>query len=185
MLCGDWAKITKPSKPVAPKKVVTHLVAQPVKKSPASTIVYSHSVIAAPTKPRISASPNTQVQVASYVTFRSVSPSVIRYRYLLGIPTQIKFTPVAYFWRLSDGKTSKAKNLRYRVASSGRLSASLKVSFAVSFRLAAGGAWRSFDRTVYLNAAPIRLNVGGVQPQALKPRYVLFSCLQRPTAPGC
>lgn len=185
VLCGDWAKVTKPSAPTVPKKIVTKPLAQPIKQSPGSTIVYTHSVIAAPTKPKITASQNGLVQVASYVTLKSVAPSVIRYRYLLGIPTQIKFTPVAYFWRLSDGKTSKAKNLRHLVSDSGQLSVNLKVGYAVGFRLATGGAWRPFDRTVSLNASPIRLNAATAQGEKLKLRYVLFNCLQRPTAPGC
>ena len=179
VLCGDWAKVTKPSTPTVPKKPVT----KPVSQSPGSTIVYTHSVIAAPTRPKITASPNGQVAIGSHVAFRSVSQSVTRYRYLLGIPTQIKFTPVGYFWRFSDGKTSTAKNLRRRIVQAAALSANLKVSFSVKFRLASGGAWRLLDRTVQLNAAPVRLNVSTSQKP--KPRYVLYNCLQRPQAPGC
>lgn len=179
VLCGDWIKVTKPANPTVPKKPVT----KPVTKSPGSTIVYTHSVIAAPTKPKITASPSSQVAIDSNVAFRSVSPSVVRYRYLLGIPTQIKFTPVGYFWRFSDGKTSNAKNLRRRITQEAALTANLKVSFSVRFRLASGGAWRLLDRTVQLNAAPVRLNASSSQKP--KPRYVLFNCLQRPEAPGC
>ena len=185
VLCGDWAKITKPSVPAAPKKIVAKPFTQSGNKTPGSTIVYTHSVVAAPSRPKISATPGHEVAAASLVVFRPVTQPVIRYRYLLGIPTQIRFTPVAYFWRLSDGKTSRAKNLRHRVATSGSLVANLKVSFAVHFRFASGGAWHPFDKAVHLTAIPIKLNVGSAQTQSLKPRYVLFNCLQRPEGPGC
>jgi hypothetical protein len=101
------------------------------------------------------------------------------------VPTQIKFTPLSYFWKLSDGNASRSKNFTHQALNGGSLVANLRVGFAVTFRLAAGGAWRSFDRTVRLSAAPVKVKVGDEPVKVAKRRYVLFNCFQRPDAPGC
>jgi len=180
VLCGDWSKVTKSAVTVAPKKPVS----KPAKPS-WSSVIYTHSVEAAPDRPRISAPSASTVSVSSPLLLKGVASSVIRYRYLLRVPTQIKFTPIAYFWRLSDGKTSNSKSLRHRVARPGSITANLKVTFSVSFRLASGGNWRSLNRTVYLNARPVTLKVGSSDAQIPRLRFVHFNCLQRNDAPGC
>ena len=179
VLCGDWTKVSKPIPNPAPKKPV----ANPVPKAPASSIVYTHSVVAAPNRPRISVA---QVDALdAVVVLNSISQPVVRYRYLLGVPTQIRFTPVSYYWKLSDGSTSRAKNFRHRVPSPAVIVANLRVSFVVSFRLSSGSAWHPFDRTVRLNASPVRVKVGTETTNQARLRYVLFNCFQRPQAPGC
>lgn len=181
VLCGDWAKVTKPLDNAAPKKVVI----KPAPKTPASTVVYKHSVVAAPNRPKILMSPTSRISTGTPIVLRAISQQVIRYRYLLGVPTQIKFTPVSYFWKLSDGSTSRSKKFTHQLLMGSSLAANLRVGFAVTFRFAAGGAWRPFDRTVRLNAAPVKVKVGDEPGKAAKLRYVLFDCFQRPDAPGC
>ena len=181
VLCGDWAKVTKPVPDPAPKKVLT----KPAPKTPVSTVVYKHSVVAAPNRPKILVSPASRISTATPIVLRAISQPVIRYRYLLGVPTQIKFTPVSYFWKLSDGNASRSKNFTHQALNGGSLVANLRVGFAVTFRFAAGGAWRSFDRTVRLSAAPVKVKVGDEPVKVAKLRYVLFNCFQRPDAPGC
>ena len=181
VLCGDWKKVTKPSPVTPPKKVV----AKPVTPGVGSSIVYTHSVVAAPSRPKIGALAGSQIELASIVVLRSISQPVIRYRYLLGLPTQIRFTPVSYFWRISDGATSRLKNLRHRASKVGIMTANLKVNFLVSFRPPSGGAWRPFNQTVSMSAAPVRLRVGQSVSSQTSLRYVLFNCFERPMGPGC
>ena len=193
LICADWLKVetktstkSTPTNPVArlPKSVPTPRVKKPTKKSTHSAIRYSHSTSAAPARPRIAISnrtPKTLEPIRVAASTRAHS----RFRYLLGIPAEVRFTPVSFRWKFGDGKTSTKKSTRESYSQQGQKLVELDVKFSVAFRFAGSKYWRKLSKSIWLDAQPVMVQVGLTADKHAPPRFVYYDCLQQPTAQGC
>jgi hypothetical protein len=146
-------------------------------------IKYSHSVVAAPAVPRIF-SEATEISIGEPIVLRAITRTHYRYRYLLGVPTQIRFTPIRYVWRMTDGKIANGKHLMARFSAPGQKIVHLLVRFSVAFRASSRGAWRKVVGSVYQTSVPLAIEVTNLG-STKRWRYVAFDCLTRPEGIGC
>jgi hypothetical protein len=192
LICADWLRTTisipratasaKPKvvAPRAPKKPKTSKPSKPTQ----SDIRYSHSTSASPAAPRIRSS-TLNPKVGQSVSFGTSTDSQSRFRYLLGIPAEVRFTPASYSWRLSDGAKGKSHRLAHTFQESGNKEVNLRVKFSIAFRFAGSKYWRKLSQPIWVAALPLTLKVGSSTSSRLKPRYVFYDCSQVADALGC
>lgn len=193
LICADWIKTTisipSPTSSSKPKVDAPRAPAKPKKtskpsKARRSDIRYSHSTSASPAAPRIRSS-TLSPKVGQSVSFGTSTGSQSRYRYLLGIPAEVRFTPAGYSWRLSDGARAKVHKLAHAFQEPGSKVVNLRVKFSIAFRFAGSKYWRKLSQPIWVAAAPLTLNVGSATSSRGKPRFVFYDCLQVEDALGC
>jgi len=197
LICADWLRITKskqtgsmnrapvPSKAPLAVKAKRHSAASGSRaKSHDSMIRYSHSTSASPAAPRIFAS-KVQAQLGERISFRAITAIHSRYRYLLGLPAEIRFTPVGYFWDVGDGAKSPARATAHAYQSEGSKIVRLRVKFAIAFRFAGSSFWRKLAKPIWVAANPSGIQVSTQPAQKRVPRFVFYDCRQQPRALGC
>jgi len=193
LICADWIKTTisipSATKTPKPKVIPPRAPAKPKETSKPSKprrsdIRYSHSTSAAPAAPRIRSS-TLNPKVGQTVSLGTSTGSQSRYRYLLGIPAEVRFTPSSYSWRLSDGTKADRHRLAHTFQVPGSKKVNLRVKFAIAFRFAGSKYWRKLSQAIWVAAAPLTLNVGSAISSKRKPRFVYYDCLQVSDALGC
>ena len=186
LICADWLQVrtTKPTTKASVKtpKIVTKKSAGT--KAKKSEIRYSHSASASPAVPRITSSSET-LMVGQALTLRAVTRVHSRYRYLLGIPTEVRFTPLSYGWMLGDGTSSKSRHLSHVYRQSGIKTVTMSVKFAIDFRFAGSKYWRKLSQPIWSPALPVKIKIGDTATKTARPRYVFFDCTQVATSVGC
>jgi hypothetical protein len=103
----------------------------------------------------------------------------------LGIPAEVRFTPVSFRWKFGDGKTSTKKSTRESYSQQGQKLVELDVKFSVAFRFAGSKYWRKLSKSIWLDAQPVMVQVGATPDRQAPPTFVYYDCLQQPSAQGC
>lgn len=186
LICADWLRVStsKPTTKVSVKttKIGTKKsVADKIKKS---EIRYSHSASASPAMPRIVSSAGS-LMVGQAVTLRALTRVHSRFRYLLGIPTEVRFTPLSYSWALGDGASSRFRGFAHVFRQPGTKTITMRVKFAIDFRFAGSKYWRKLSQPIWTPALPLKIKVSNGAATPAKPRYVFYDCTQVSTALGC
>ena len=195
LICADWLQVkvneskprpSRPSQAPAPKPRSESKTSarKPTKPSGKSAIRYSHSTSAAPSTPKIGFS-KSNLAVGERAVLRAITRTHSRYRYLLGIPAEVRFTPVSYSWRLADDGRASTRSLSHAFEQRGSKLIRLAVKFAIDFRFAGSKFWRKLTKPIWVDALPQRIIVGQPNVGNKKPRYVFYDCRQQPTALGC
>lgn len=192
-LCGNWAKLkssaTKSltrSNSTAPKSHVgTKRTSRPksfvLTTRSGKLITFINQVTASPATPRIRQTA-VQIQAGEIASFQGLTRKHSRFRLLLGVPTEIRFTPTAPVWILDGKKTATSWIFSTSSLLSGLHRVEFSVVYRISFRLWLRGEFRRVSRTIVSHAQPAAILVGD---RARHPRYVTYGCLERPSAIGC
>jgi hypothetical protein len=110
------------------------------------------------------------------------------------MPTEVRFTPVSVAWDFGDGYLVSGAYVGHAFASAGTHPVSVRVVYAVSYRLKGSATWIAEPDTITLSdelEVNVSVNSGsgsnGNQDQPAGNRVLLVGgdCLTRPTSFGC
>ena len=192
-LCGNWAKVKssvtqsktkinpRTPKKTADAKKLKHPKSVVLTTRSGKRITFTNQVTASPAAPRIGQS-STQIEVGETASFQGMTRKHSRFRLLLGAPTEIRFTPTAPVWTLDGKKSATSWNFYTSSLSKGRHLVEFSVVYRISFRLWLRGEFRRVSRSIVSHAQPAEILVGD---GARHPRFVAYSCVERPMAIGC
>ncbi|MEN9714557.1 MAG: hypothetical protein RJA35_24 [Actinomycetota bacterium] len=149
----------KPRKPIpvnpAPKPKVRTKV---TKKNNGTNGVFTPTISAPEVKPR-SVKPAQSVKIKTAQSVRLGNAT------LLGSQVVVRFTPKSLSWDFGDGESQVASGAvsatAHAYATDGRYPVTLRVTYAVDYRLS-GGRWYRDPDSVVLAAAPMTVVVGDV-----------------------
>jgi hypothetical protein len=144
-------------------------------------ITFTNQVTASPATPRIGQS-SAQIAAGETASFQGLTRKHSRFRLLLGAPTEIRFTPTAPLWFVDGKKSAASWNFHTSSLSKGLHRVDFSVVYRISFRLWLRGEFRRVSRTIISHAQPAEILVGD---RARHPRFVAYSCVERPMAIGC
>lgn len=105
---------------------------------------------------------------------------------LLGKPTMLRFTPVAYRWTTGDASVSTRSQVRHRYKNVGRYTVRMSVTYKSEVRVLPSGRWLTIPFQVTRVAPSVEIvvtnekpNLGGVAVLVGK------TCLEYPSSVGC
>lgn len=138
--------------------------------------------------------PSNQLAVGQQASF--VSSAVQHYRTgtLLNMPTEVRFTPVSVAWDFGVGNVVSGAYVGHSFDSAGTHPVSVRVVYAVSYRLKGSATWIAEPDTItLLDELEVNVSVNsgsgsnGNQDQPSGNRVLLVGgdCLTRPTSFGC
>lgn len=137
--------------------------------------------------------PSSQLSVGQTATFSA--PAYVHYRsgILLSLPTEVRFTPISVSWELGDGSSGAGATLEYAFDASGSYPVTVKVVYAVAYRVKGSSAWIAEPDTISMaDALTITVSAETTsvneEAPAKVPRRVLLvgaDCLTRPGTFGC
>jgi hypothetical protein len=85
--------------------------------------------------------PSSELLVGQQASFSS--SAVLHYRAgkLLGVPTQVRFTPTSVFWDFGDGNSGSGSYVPHAFTSTGTHQVQVRVVYLVSYRVRGSLAW--------------------------------------------
>lgn len=195
--------VTKPATKVKAKTTVKTVAKKTVKKTvttPASNSSSAGKKAFAPAAPNASVYPGNSISVHQAADF--VGSPVVHYKtgQLLGVATEVRFTPISITWDFADGATGSGKTASHSFSSIGNYEVLLRVSYAVAYRPIGSTKWIADPDSIALGTS-VNVSVvssggsdSGVKakplPQPVKnlgSRVLLVGalCQERPGAFGC
>lgn len=177
------------SKSVVKKKTLTKMVSKPsvANKTSAMADFTPASVFGA-------VYPSTDLSVGQQASF--VSSAVQHYRTgsLLGLPTEVRFTPVQVLWNFGDGSGGSGSYAPHAFDSAGVHQIEVRVVYAISYRVKGSIAWIAEPDTITLaDDLQVQVSAGSQlepadQIDAEAGARVLLvgqDCLSKPGSFGC
>lgn len=172
-VCGNqiWKLLGKPKKPTKPVK-------------PSKPRKYAHDFTVTPDRPQISGMKNLSVNETDQL--EALTKKHTRNRMLFWYPAQVKFTPKNFLWNFGDGTSSTVHSPTHVWLKKGAYGVTLKVGFAVKYRIIGRSSWISLAGYVYSKSYPLTVTVGE-NPSKYPGNVVLvhWLCNEKPEARGC
>ena len=183
-------KISTPkvvAKPVIKKKVATKVISKPsTSNKTAAAADFTPAAVNG------NVYPSNELSLGQQASF--VSSAVQHYRSgtLLGLPTEVRFTPISVSWNFGDGNSGTGGYAPHSFGSAGVHQVQMRVIYAISYRVKGSVAWISEPDSITV-ADDLLVNVaaGGGQAVAIEAeadsRVLLVGqgCLQNPGSFGC
>jgi hypothetical protein len=141
---------------------------------------------ATPDRPEIKSNVFRSIKPGEPALFASTATRHQHLALLLGKPTMLKFTPVAYRWTTGDAGVSVRSQVRHRYKSVGRYTVRMSVTYQSEVRVLPNGRWLKLPFQITKVAPPVEIVVADEKPN-LSGLAVLVgkSCLEHPSALGC
>ena len=137
--------------------------------------------------------PSSQISVSQAATFSA--PAYVHYRSgtLLSLPTEVRFTPISVSWDFGDGSNGTGASLGYAFDSVGSYPVTVRVVYAVAYRVKGSSAWIAEPDTIamvddLLVTVSAESAITNAEAAIKSPSRVLLvgeSCLARPGTFGC
>ena len=141
---------------------------------------------ATPDRPTIKSNVYRSIKPGAQVLLASTATRHQHLALLLGKPTMLRFTPVAYRWTTGDASVSTRSQVRHRYKNTGRYTVRMSVTYKSQVRVLPSGRWLTIPFQVTRVAPSVervvineRPNLGGVAVLVGK------TCLEHPIAVGC
>ena len=159
---------------------------------PSQSKLYSAMKSFRPQIPLIFVKPAKNIKVGTRVTLYSSAKSQVLKTKLLSLPAQIRFRPIKYRWRISQGGlgavSSGLAKTTFTPSIKGDGLASLAVTYSIEYSFTGLTSWNVVQPNILLNANPARfLVVSEDVPKIAKepPRLVNKPCVVGSTAWRC
>jgi hypothetical protein len=141
---------------------------------------------ATPDRPTIKSNVYRSIKPGAQVLLASTATRHQHLALLLGKPTMLRFTPVAYRWTTGDASVSTRSQVRHRYKNPGRYTVRMSVTYKSEVRVLPSGRWLTIPFQVTRVAPSVEIvvtnempNLGGVAVLVGK------TCLEHPSAVGC
>ena len=183
-------KVTKPAiKTSSKKKVATKVISKPSSAN-------KTSAVASFTPAGVSGNvyPSSELLVGQQASFSSSAVQHYRAGNLLGVPTEVRFTPTSVFWDFGDGNSGSGSNVPHAFTATGAHQVKVQVVYAVSYRVRGSLSWIAEpdsitvadDLLVDVSAGATNSGDPGVNPSTQsKVLLVGQDCLANPGSFGC
>jgi hypothetical protein len=159
---------------------------------PSQSMLYSAMKSFRPQTPLIFVKPAKNIKVGTKVILYSSAKSEVLNTKLLSLPAQIRFRPIKYRWRISQGGLKAVSSVLAKTTFvptiKGDGLASLAVTYSIEYSFTGLTSWSSVQPNILLNASPNRFSVVSEEvPKRAKepPRLVNRPCSSGSTAWRC
>jgi hypothetical protein len=141
---------------------------------------------ATPDRPTIKSNVYRSIKPSEQVLLASTATRHQHLALLLGKPTMLRFTPVAYRWTTGDASVSTRSQVRHRYKNTGRYTVRMSVTYKSEVRVLPSGRWLTIPFQVTRVAPSVEIEVANEKPN-LGGVAVLVgkTCLEHPSAVGC
>ena len=138
------------STPISPaKKVAKPVVKITLKKKTATKVISKPSTanktsaVASFTPAGVTGNvyPSSELSVGQQASFTSSAVQHYRAGKLLGVPTEVRFTPISVFWNFGDGNSGSGSYVPHTFSSTGTHQVQVRVVYAVSYRVRGSLTW--------------------------------------------
>ena len=187
-VCASWL-VTSQTTSVAPPAQSSGSASGQVSTKPKTaniTVPQRRFFSATPDRPVIKSNVYRSIKPGEPVLLASTATRHQHLALLLGKPTMLRFTPVAYRWTTGDSGVSVRSQVRHRYKHDGRYIVRMSVQYKSEVRVLPNGRWLTLPfqvtkvaPSVEIVVANERPNLGGVAVLVGK------TCLEHPSAVGC
>jgi hypothetical protein len=187
-VCASWLVISQTTS-VGPPATSSGSASGQVSTKPKTakiTVPQRRFFSATPDRPEIKSNVFRSIKPGVPALFASTATRHQHLALLLGKPTMLKFTPVAYRWTTGDAGVSVRSQVRHRYKSVGRYTVRMSVTYQSEVRVLPSGRWLKLPFQITKVAPPVEIVVADEKPN-LSGLAVLVgkSCLEHPSAVGC
>lgn len=186
--------VAKPVVKISTKQVIKKKTGSKVISKPSLANKTSAKADFTPASVAGSVYPSNELSVGQQASF--VSSAVQHYRSgsLLGLPTEVRFTPVQVSWSFGDGSLAAGSYVPHAFGSVGSHQVQVRVVYAVSYRVKGSATWIAEPDTITVAddlQVEVSAGAGGDGVQVSEPNsnakvlLVGQDCLSRPGSFGC
>ncbi len=182
--------ITKPAVKIVPKKkFATKVISKPSSANKTSAVASF-----TPAGVNGNVYPSSELVVGQHASFTSSAVQHYRAGKLLGVPTEVRFTPTSVLWDFGDGNSGSGSYVPHSFSSTGTHQVQVRVVYAVSYRLRGSLAWIAEpDSITVADDLVVDVSAGASYPDDApvnsgantKVLLVGQDCLARPGSFGC